>query len=145
MKRFVILLSALALSVGAFAQVQRGEAKKEKNIDDRVFVEYEEYASFPGGDKACMAWLKERVKYPKDCLKERIEGRVIVSFIVEKDGSIDSIKVFRSPHSSLSEEAIRVIKEMPRWKPAREGNKCIKSRFMLPINFKIPQLMAKQE
>ena len=138
MKRIFILLSALALSVGAFAQLQQGV------FDDRVFVEYEENALFPGGDKACMAWLKEHIKYPKDCLKEKIEGRVQVSFIVEEDGSIDSIKVLRSPHPSLSEEAIRVVKEMPKFVPSKWMNNCIRSRFMLPVNFRLPQSTEKQ-
>ena len=139
MKRFIVLLSAIVLSVGAFAQLQQGV------FDDRVFVEYEENAQFPGGDKACMKLLQEHVKYPKDCLTKQVEGRVIVSFIVEKDGSVDSIKVMKSPHPSLSKEAIRVVKEMPRWKPARWNNKCIKSRFMLPVIFRLPQLTEKQE
>lgn len=139
MKRFIVLLSAIVLSVGAFAQLQQGV------FDDRVFVEYEENAQFPGGDKACIKWLQEHAKYPKDCLTKHVEGRVIVSFIVEKDGSVDSIKVMKSPHPSLSKEAIRVVKEMPRWKPARWNNKCIKSRFMLPVIFRLPQLTEKQE
>ena len=139
MKRIFILLSALALSVGAFAQLQQGV------YDESVFVEYEENASFPGGDKACIAWLKEHINYPKDCLKNKIEGRVKVSFIVEKDGSIDSIKVRESPHPSLSEEAIRVVKEMPKWKPARYMNNCIRSRFMLPVTFNLPQSTEKKE
>lgn len=145
MKRIVIFLSALILSFGAFAQVQQSETKKEASSDDLIFVDHEMNAHFPGGNKACMAWLKEHIKYPKDCLKKKIEGRVIVSFIVEKDGSLDSIKVVKSPNPSLSKEAIRVAKEMPKFVPARQGNKCIKSRFMLPINFKIPSLMAKNE
>ena len=124
MKRFFILLSALALSVGAFAQLQQGV------YDERVFVEYEENASFPGGDKACIAWLKEHIKYPKDCLKNKIEGRVKVSFIVEKDGSIDSIKVRESPHP---------------WKPARYMNKCKRSLWILPVTFNLPQSTEKKE
>lgn len=139
MKRLFILLSALALSVGAFAQLQQGV------YDESVFVEYEENASFPGGDEACIAWLKEHVKYPNDCLKNKIEGRVKVSFIVEKDGSIDSIKVMKSPHPSLSKEAIRLVKEMPKWKPARYMNKCKRSLWILPVTFNLPQSTEKKE
>ena len=133
MKRIFILLSALALSVGAFAQLQQGV------FDDSVFVEYEEHASFPGGDEACIAWLKEHINYPKDCLKNKIEGRVQVSFIVEIDGSLDSIKVRKSPHPSLSKEVIRVVKEMPKWKPAKWMNNFRRSLFMLPVTFNLPK------
>ncbi len=139
MKRFFILLSVLALSVCAFAQLQQGV------YDESVHVNYYESGHFPGGDKACIAWLKEHVKYPKDCLKNKIEGRVQVSFIVEKDGSIDSIKVIKSPHPSLSEEAIRVVKEMPKFIPSKWMNNCIRSRFMLPVTFNLPQSTEKKE
>ena len=139
MKRIFILLSALALSVGAFAQLQQGV------YDESVHVNYYESGHFPGGDEACVAWLKEHVKYPKDCLKNKIEGRVQVSFIVEKDGSIDSIKVIKSPHPSLSNEAIRVVKEMPKFVPSKWMNNCIRSRFMLPVTFNLPQSTEKKE
>ena len=134
MKRIFILLSALALSVGAFAQVLQGDVE-----NDHIYVDYHENAQFPGGEEACFKWMKEHIKYPKDCLEKKIGGRVNVSFIVREDGSIDSIEVYKSPHPSLYKEAIRLVKEMPKWKPAKFDNKCIKSRWRLPITFNPPQ------
>lgn len=134
MKRFFVLLSALALSVGAFAQVLQDDVE-----NDHVYVHYYEDAQFPGGEEACFKWMKEHIKYPKDCLKKKIGGRVNVGFTVREDGSIGSIEVYKSPHPSLSKEAIRLVKEMPKWKPAKWRNECIKSRWRLPITFNPPQ------
>ncbi|MBO7067083.1 MAG: TonB family protein [Bacteroidaceae bacterium] len=121
-----------------------GNAEKQNDGNDRIFVDYEENALFPGGEKACMKWLAEHIKYPKDCLKKKIEGRVTVSFIIKEDGYVTDVKAIKSPHPSLAKEAVRVVSEMPRWKPARNHNKTIRSRVNLPIIFKIPQNTTKK-
>jgi TonB family protein len=121
-----------------------GAPAAEADKDDGLFIDYEENAEFPGGEQACFQWLSENIKYPEDCIKEKIEGRVIVNFIIEKDGSITDVKTKSSPHPSLSKEAERVIKAMPKWKPARHFNDAfedwpVRSRFMLPIIFRLPE------
>ena len=122
-----------------------GEISKEASDDDGLFIDYEENAQFPGGDKACMKWLQEHIKYPEGYTSNQPQGRVIVSFIVERDGSLDSIMVKSSPDPLLSEEAIRVVKEMPKWKPARQyfppprlGSEAVRARYFLPIIFRQP-------
>lgn len=122
-----------------------GELSNEASDDDGLFIDYEENAQFPGGDKACMKWLQEHIKYPEGYTSNQPQGRVIVSFIVERDGSLDSIMVMKSPDPLLSEEAIRVVKEMPKWKPARQyfppprqGSEAVRSRFLLPVIFNKP-------
>ena len=115
-----------------------GETTNYVSHDDRIFIDYEENALFPGGDQACMKWLQDHIKYPEGYTSNQPQGRVIVSFIVERDGSLDSIMVKSSPDPLLSEEAIRVVKEMPKWKPARWNGNTIRSRYLLPIIFRKP-------
>jgi len=105
--------------------------------DERIFDVVEENASFPGGEDACFKWLQKNIKYPTICLEQGVQGRVMVAFVVNKDGSIVDVKVVRSPDEHLSEEALRVVKLMPKWKPARQGNKTVRSRFNLPVMFRL--------
>ena len=122
-----------------------GETSNEASDDDGLFIDYFENAQFPGGDEACMKWLQEHIKYPEGYTSNQPQGKVVVSFIVEKDGSLDSIMVKSSPDPLLSEEAIRVVREMPKWKPAhqyfpppRQGSEAVRSRFFLPVIFRQP-------
>ena len=110
---------------------------REESDDDRIFEIVEENAQFPGGDDACYKWLYDNIKYPAIAQEQGIQGRVFVRFVVNKDGSIVDVEVTRSPDPSLSKEAERVIKLMPKWKPARQGNKPVRSRFNLPVMFKL--------
>ena len=109
----------------------------EADDDDRIFDVVEENAQFPGGDEACMMWLHEHIKYPQICIEQNVQGRVQVAFVVTRDGSIVDVKVMRSPDPNLSKEAERVVKMMPKWKPAKQGNKTVRSRFNLPVNFRL--------
>lgn len=109
----------------------------EEVDDDRIFDVVEENASFPGGDGECMKWLMKNIKYPAICQEQGVQGRVIVAFVVNRDGSIVDVKVVRSPDENLSAEAVRVVKLMPKWKPARQGNKTVRSRFNLPVMFRL--------
>ncbi|MBQ7494984.1 MAG: energy transducer TonB [Bacteroidaceae bacterium] len=110
---------------------------REESDDDRIFEIVEENAQFPGGDEACYKWLYDNIKYPAIAQEQGIQGRVFVRFVVNKDGSIVDVEVTRSPDPSLSKEAERVIKLMPKWRPARQGNKPVRSRFNLPVMFKL--------
>lgn len=134
MRRIIFLAALWPLASFAFAQeVKISTAETDSS---HIFIDYEENAQFPGGEKACFRWIQEHIKYPESCCVNIPQGRVIVSFIVEKDGTIDSISVKKSPDPLLSKEAIRVVSEMPKWKPARWNGKVIRSRFFLPIIFK---------
>lgn len=118
--------------------------KQQINLDNRIFGIVEENAQFPGGDEACLKWLSEHIKYPSICREQGVQGRVIVSFVVNKDGSIADVKTLRSPDENLAKEAERLVKIMPKWKPARQGNKTMRSRFQLPIQFRLEQQSSKQ-
>ena len=109
----------------------------EADDDDRIYEMVEENAQFPGGDEACFKWLSEHIKYPSICQEQGVQGRVIVNFVVNKDGSIVDVNTVRSPDPNLTKEAERVVKMMPKWKPARQGNKPVRSRFTLPVMFRL--------
>ena len=92
---------------------------------------------FPGGDEACLRWIKENINYPKECKELGIQGRVITTMIVNADGKITDIKITRSPDERLSAEAIRLVKAMPDWIPAKKDGKAVESTFNLPIMFRL--------
>lgn len=102
--------------------------------DDRILDVPEESAEFPGD---VYAWLNKNIKYPAVCQEQNIQGRVSVQFVINKDGSIVDVKVLRSPDDRLSAEAERVVKSMPKWKPARQGNKPVRMRYVLPVMFRL--------
>jgi protein TonB len=109
----------------------------EADDDDRIYEMVEENAQFPGGDAECFKWLSEHIKYPSICVEQGVQGRVIVNFVVNRDGSIVDVKTVRSPDPNLTKEAERVVKLMPKWKPARQGNNTVRSRFTLPAMFRL--------
>ena len=112
----------------------------EIDPEDRIFTDiFEEGPQFRGGTEACREWIGEHLDYPEDCLMNKIDGAVMVSLWINRDGSIDEVEAIRSPHSSLSKEAVRVVKQMPKWKPRRVHNKTVRSRIYVPVNFKLPQ------
>lgn len=109
--------------------------------DESDVLAEERNASFPGGDEACFRWLAKNIKYPTICQEQGVQGRVLVRFVVDKDGTIIDPQIVRSPDEHLSEEALRLVKLMPKWKPATIGNKkvrkTVRSRFTLPIWFRL--------
>ena len=104
---------------------------------DYVYKIVEKKAEFPGGQRKLMEYLKKNVKYPQLALDKSIEGRVLVKFTIKKDGTIDDIRVIKGVDSILDEEAIRVVKNMPKWIPAQHNGKDVNSTFMLPISFRL--------
>ncbi len=114
--------------------------------DDEVFVGMiEQMAVFPGGQKALMEFLKSNLVYPKAARDSSIQGRVIVLFTVEKDGSITDVEVARSLHPVLDEEAVRVVSMMPKWQPAMRKGDPIRSKFSLPIYFRLADEEKKKD
>lgn len=118
--------------------VQQLNVKNEgANDKDSIYNVVSENASFPGGDVALSDWMRKNMKYPEECRKQGIQGRVVISFVVNKDGSIVDLETVRSPHPALAEEGLRVVKSMPKWEPAKEGGKVVRSRFNIPIMFRL--------
>ena len=115
----------------SFKSQQSAEAKEE------VSEFLEDMPEFPGGGKAMMQWIAQNIQYPKEAAKANIEGSVIVSFLVEKDGSISNVEVIKSVHELLDKEALRVVNAMPKWKPGMEKGQPVRARFHIPVIFKI--------
>ena len=112
-----------------------------KEVSDKILWEpYESHASFPGGFEALRSFLRENTQYPEEVVKDSIQGRVVVSFIIEKDGSITDIQVVRGVHPLLDKEAVRVVGTMPKWKPAMNNDLPIRIKYNLPVTFKLDDL-----
>jgi periplasmic protein TonB len=109
----------------------------EENDDDKVFIAVEQQAEFPGGVQAMMKFLQKNIKYPPSAKRMGVEGRVFVQFVVDKEGGISNIQVLRGINADLDKEAVRVIKQMPPWKPGKQNGRAVKSQFVLPVNFKL--------
>ena len=90
---------------------------------------------FPGGDQALMKYLQENIVYPLEAAKNKVQGRVIVQFVVERNGAVGEVKVVRSAEESLDAEAVRVIKTLPKFFPAREGGETVAVWYTLPVTF----------
>ncbi|MFB6341011.1 energy transducer TonB [Saccharicrinis sp. FJH62] len=103
--------------------------------DAIIYIKPEDMPSFPGGEMAMMSYLSNIIRYPAEAQKKGIQGRVYVNFVIKKDGTIKNIKVIRGVHQSLNEEAVRVVKNMPKWIPGKVNGIPVNVSFMLPINF----------
>lgn len=105
--------------------------------DDEVMPVAEQMPEFPGGQKAMMKWLMENIKYPEAAAKAGKEGRVIVKFVVDKQGNVTKPVVARGVDESLDAEALRVVKAMPKWTPGRNNGKVVSVEYTLPVSFRI--------
>jgi protein TonB len=97
----------------------------------------EQMPQFPGGDKELYKWLSEHIKYPSIARENDIQGKVIVSFVVEENGTVSGVKVARGVHPSLDEEAVRVAKEMPAWAAGKQNGRAVRVSYNIPIIFKL--------
>jgi protein TonB len=112
------------------------EVQEEEEDEEEIFQVVEKVAGFPGGQAKLMEFLRKELVYPQIAIDNNVQGRVIVQFVVNKDGSIQDVKVARGVDPVLDEEAIRVVKKMPKWIPAEQRGKTVRSRFQLPVMFK---------
>ena len=133
-RKNVSLKVALMMLVLLFS-FMTSTAQTKKN--DMVFDVVEVMPQFPGGQIAMLQYLMKNIKYPEQAMKEGIQGRVTVRFIVEKDGSISDVKPVLSVHPLLNKEAVRVVKSMPKWTPGKQNGKPVRVRFNLPVMFKL--------
>lgn len=104
-----------------------------------VYDVCEQMPSFPGGFDKLMDFMKKTMRYPEDARKENIQGRVMLTFIVEKNGRLTDIKVAKSISPLLNNEAIRMVKSMPKWNPGMQGGRKVRVKYYLPIVFKLDQ------
>ena len=104
---------------------------------EKIFVNVEEPAEFPGGERALIKWLKDNINYPESAKKNGIEGRVVVQFVVEEDGSIEQASIIKGVSQDLDREALRVVLKMPKWHPGKNDGISVRSYFNLPITFRL--------
>lgn len=128
--------------VGYTSQSSKGPVapnppQKKETVREEVFVVVEEQPTFPGGNKGMMEFLGENVKYPVEAQSNGIQGRVILNFVVMKDGSLTDINVVRGVDPLLDAEAVRVIGEMPKWIPGKQRGQAVNVKFTLPITFSL--------
>ena len=109
----------------------------EEGDEGEVFQVVEQMPEFPGGMDKLMEYLSKNIKYPSIAQENNIQGRVIVEFVVNKDGSIVEPKVMRSVDTSLDNEAMRVIKSMPKWTPGKQRGKAVRVRYTVPVLFRL--------
>jgi len=133
-KYFSLLLFSVMSCLGLSAQ----ETPKT-NQDTTIFIVIEQSPEFPGGIEGLHAYLQKNLTYPKRALKKGIEGKVFVTFVVEKDGSISNIRILRGIGYGCDKEAIRVVRRMPKWKPGRQRGENVRVQFNLPIVFQLQE------
>lgn len=104
---------------------------------NRVYDVVEQMPSFPGGISGLRTYLNQNIRYPAEAQENCVQGRVVVSFVVGKDGHISDVTVLRSVDPSLDKEAVRVIRNMPRWTPGKQGGELVKVRYNVPVSFRL--------
>ena len=113
------------------------EVVEDDVVEQEIFKIVEEMPSFPGGEAKLMEYVAKNVKYPQIARETGIQGRVFVNFVVEPDGSVSNVSVLRGIGGGCDEEAMRVVKNMPKWKPGKQRGKPVRVQYMLPVNFKL--------
>lgn len=118
--------------------IQQVEVKEEVIENDEPFLVAETMPSFQGGDlNTFRTWVQQNVKFPQIALENGIQGRVVLSFVIEKDGRLTNIQVLQTPDRSLSEEAIRVLNKSPKWSPGKQRNQVVRVKYTLPVDFRV--------
>ena len=113
------------------------EEPVKERFSGPVYDRVDQRPTFPGGYSVLLKYLSEKIVYPESARKDEIEGIVIMSFVVEPDGSLSNINVYSPVDPEIDKEAIRVVKNMPRWNPGKKGKKNVRVKYELPISFKL--------
>ncbi len=134
----LIILSDTKASEPPGIKVEYIDVEKEDDFNpDSIYRVTEVSPEFPGGSQALQDYLKTNVNYPAQCREAKIQGRVLINFVVQKDGSIKNVSVLKSVHPLLDEEARRVISTMPKWKPGMEHGTPVSVQYTVPVNFRL--------
>ena len=145
-KCLLFTISALVLLVIVVAPARaNAQDKKEKTTQthkdtttgDKIYEVCEQMPIFEGGDAALLKYLTDSVKYPELAKKHGVQGRVVIGFIVEKDGSLTDVKVLRHVDIALDAEALRVVKGMPKWIPGCQDEQLVRVRYNVPVSFRL--------
>lgn len=118
-------------------KIETETARSYYKSDEDAFTVVEEQPVFPGGERELMTYVKNNLKYPAECAEEGVQGRVTISFVVDKDGSVVEAEAMKSPDERLTAEAIRLVESMPKWKPGRQDGEAVRVKYVLPVTFRL--------
>ena len=137
-------------AIGAFTVEGNDETAEVKHVEEKiaepepvkeeetkVFDVVEQMPSFPGGPNALMQYLSSNIKYPVVAEENGVQGRVVCTFVVERDGSITDVRVIKSVDPSLDKEAVRVVKGMPKWIPGKQNGSAVRVKYTVPVTFRL--------
>lgn len=113
------------------------EPPKHVVEETKIFTVVEQMPMYPGGDGALMGYLRDNIHYPTIAAENGVQGRVVVGFVVERDGSITDVKILRGVDPSLDREAMRVVKSMPRWNPGKQNGSAVRVKYQVPVSFRL--------
>ncbi len=113
------------------------EVVEEEVVEQEIFQIVEEMPAFPGGEAKLMEFVGKNIKYPQIARETGIQGRVFIGFVVEPDGSVSNVKLLRGIGGGCDEEAMRVVKSMPKWKPGKQRGKAVRVSYQIPVFFKL--------
>lgn len=135
MKKAFFLVPLFISNLFVFAQ----KSQKNKDVDnaEKIFTTIDSVPEFPGGMPALISYLSSNIKYPENARSNNIQGKVVVKFVVCKDGSLCDETIIKSVDSSMDKEVIRVVKAMPKWKPGKQKGEAVKVYYTLPVTFKL--------
>jgi len=121
----------------AVEEIATPEPPKQEVEQNKVFDVVEQQPSYPGGMGALNQWLASNIKYPAMAAENGIEGRVVVQFVVERDGSVSGVHVVRGVDPSLDKEATRVVSQMPKWIPGKQNGSAVRVKYTVPVTFRL--------
>lgn len=134
--RVAVLVSFVAMTFSAMASSHYASCQvRDTTGRVEVFADPEQMPMFPGGEAALMKYLQENVKYPPQAIKDSIQGRVVVQFLIDKSGNVGEVNVVRSVSEDLDAEAVRVVKTLPKFTPGRMYGKAVSTLYTLPVSF----------
>jgi TonB family protein len=139
MKQLFILIILLVVFFKTNAQGNVKASDIVRVDDNFVSCDNEILASFPGGLGKFNLYLMKSIHYPATAVKSKIHGKMILDFIVEKDGRINAVKVVKSVSPDLDAEAVKVLKNSPKWNPTKNCGKARRTQYRIPINFELPK------
>lgn len=149
MKQILLIFGILLINSYLIIAQNSTLENKQSNIGEKdkneAVLTVEIMPEFPGGEVEMMNFIAQNIKYPKQARAKGIEGTVVVNFIIEKDGSIEDVSIFRSAHVLLDAEALRVIYEMPKWRPGIQDGVAVRVSYNLPIRFVLGKVKKKKK
>ena len=118
-------------------EVIKEDANYDVDLENTVFFIVEEMPEFPGGEEELLKFVTENTKYPEVAKEKKIQGKVFVQFVINKDGNVEDVKLAKGVDPLLDEAAMNIVKSMPQWKPGKQRGQYVKVSFTIPINFQL--------